>query len=183
MITRTVKIPEELVSEIDKHIEGREYSTRADFILHALRETVHGYAELKKGMMDEYGGVVPDTLVAESFRGRTNGCLQWMELHKGKLIQINTRVPEGLENKIEILLKPEYGFRKKSDFTRVAVAYLLMALGEIDGVFNDEERFAARQKEVSEIMNRVLEEGMSNGMSMDSIIKEVQRALDEKGYH
>lgn len=51
MITRSVKLSSKLIEEIDDRIDDRQYSTRADFVLHALRHTVSDYAEIKVNMI------------------------------------------------------------------------------------------------------------------------------------
>lgn len=183
MITRTVKVPEELIKEIDQHIDANEYSTRADFVLHALRETVEFYAEKKRIAIEECNGGLPSKSdIADSFRGCTDSLMEWSSRHKGDMVQINTRVPEGLEMKIELLLKPEYGFKRKSDFTRVAIEHLLMVLRESDMVFHNEERYAKRQKEITEILDQELAEGAAKGLPIEEVLKTFQEKLQQSGY-
>ena len=183
MITRSVKLSEELIRKIDEHIGDNQYSTRADFVLHALRQTVFDYAEIKRKMMEDLGGEVPsEEDIADAFRGKTDGLLSWLEKNEGNQIQINTRVPEGLERRIEILLRPEFGFKKKSDFTRCAVVNLLNLLSEFDGVFYDAEQFASRQKEVYEATMKAVSEGLSKGVPLDNIFDNLKKTLEDKGY-
>lgn len=96
------------------------------------------------------------------------------------MIQVNTRVPEGLEKKTEVLIKSEYGYRKKSDFTRCAVVNLISMFEEFDGVFFDAELFAARQKEVSEITIKAVSEGLFSGISLEDLFKDIRNTLEEK---
>ena len=183
MITRTVKIPDELVREIDRYIEMKEYSTRADFVLHALRSTVANYAEIKRKLINKHlNEVPPESEIEEAFSSETENVLLWLKARKGEMIQINTRVPEGLEAKIDILVKPEYGFKKKSDFTRVAIAHLITILGEAEGVFGDAEKFAQRTKEIAGIFTKLLEENLPKGKTIDEIYLELEKKLYELGY-
>lgn len=183
MITRSVKLSVELIRSIDERIEDKQYSTRADFVLHALRQTVLDYAEIKRQMMEDLGGEVPsEESVADAFIGKTSGLLLWLKKFDGNQIQINTRVPEGLERKIEILIRPEFGFKKKSDFTRCAVANMLNRLREFDGVFYDAEQFAARQKEVYETTMKAISEGLSKGVPLENIFNDLKKTLENKGY-
>lgn len=100
----------------------------------------------------------------------------------GDQIQINTRVPEGLERKIDILLRPEFGFKRKSDFTRCAVINLLNRLAESDGAFYYAEELAAWQKEVSEMTTKAVSDGLSKGMSLEDIFNNLKKSLEDKGY-
>lgn len=183
MITSTVKLPEDLVARIDERIESKEFSTRADFVLHALRLTVSRYTEIKRELIRRKKSEIPEeTEVAIEFNTYFKEFFIEYQEFKGNPVQINTRVPEGLDQRIDILVKPEYGFKKKTDFTRIAVMYLLLVLNETDGVFQYAEEFAAKQKAVTEIFNQLVKEGLSEGKNMEQILNETRATLREKGF-
>lgn len=183
MITSTVKLPEDLISRIDERIETKEFSTRADFVLHALRLTVSKYTEIKRELISRKESEIPEeTEVATKFNSYFKELFIEYAEFKGKPVQINTRVPEGLDQRIDILVKPEYGFKKKTDFTRIAVLYLLLVLNETDGVFQYAEEYVAKQKAVTEIFNQLVKEGLSDGKNMEQILNETRTVLREKGF-
>ena len=114
MITRTVKIPKSLADKIDMLIENEEYSTRADFILHAMRHTLNTYVMKKMELYSSSQKInITEKQVEDLYSGMTKTFLNGFDEHQGELVQVNTRVPEGLERKTLLLIKQEYGLKKK----------------------------------------------------------------------
>ena len=178
MITRTIKIPEALIKKIDAFVESNNYSTRTDFVLHAMREALIVYANQKKELIEKSKGApITEKSVNELYSNLTATYLRGFDEHDGKPIQINVRVPDGLDEKISILIKPEYGFKKKADFIRVSIMSLLSILGEVDEIFMDAEKYAARQKQMTELVNKVLMQGLSEGKKVDDILQDVYTQL------
>ena len=173
MITRTIKIPKSLVDKIDALIRSNEYSTRTDFVLHAMRETLIVYANKKKELIEKSGDVLNgETLVSSLYSTITDTYLRGFNEYDGQLIQINVRVPDGLDDKITFLIKPEYGFKKKADYIRASIMCLISILGDVEEIFADAEKFAARQKQLSEMLNKIVLQGLNEGKKMDEIVKD-----------
>ncbi len=174
MITRTIKIPEALIEKIDAFVRSNNYSTRTDFVLHAMREALIVYANKKKELIEKsQGASVSDKAVNDLYSNLTSTYLRGFDEYDGKLIQINVRVPEGLDEKISLLIKPEYGFKKKADFIRVSIMCLLSTLGEVDDIFLDAEKYAARQKQMTELINKTLIQSLSEGKNVDDILEDI----------
>ncbi len=55
--------------------------------------------------------------------------------------------------------------------------YLLSILGEVDKIFMDAEKYAARQKQMTELVNKVLMQGLSEGKKVDDILQDVYTQL------
>lgn len=180
MITRTVKLPGALVNKIDGYIEKGEYSTRADFVLHAMRQTLATYSSKKKEMYDTASKFkITDREVNALFSNMSDTFLRGLDEFKGDLIQINTRVPEGLDRKISILVKPEYGLKNKTEYVRASIICLLSVLTEINDVFEDAEKMAAQQKRMTEIINKIVIDGLNNGKSTKEILDMAYDKLKE----
>ena len=181
MITRTVKLPETLVAKIDKFIEKEEYSTRADFVLHAMRDTFALYGFKKKEMYDEAEGKfkITEQQINDLFSSMSDTYLKGLGEYSGNQIQINTRIPEGLDRKINLLIKPEYGFKNKTDFTRASVICLLSLTTQVDDVFQDAEKMAAQQKRLMAMINQIVIEGLNEGKTPKEIIDVAYDRLKE----
>ena len=171
MITRSVKLPESLVRIIDGYIESEEYSTRADFVLHAMRQTIYTYSIKRIEILEKNHGnnrakIITSEFMKEMTRTYENG----FKKYDGKQIQINTRVPEGLDRKIDLLIRPEFGFKNKSEFARASIMCLLIDLSNVESAFDDEEKTVIRRKEISDKVNRYLEEGFESGKTVKEIL-------------
>ena len=171
MITRTVKLPRTLVDKIDGLVEKGEYSTRADFVLHAMRQTLATYAFKKEEMYKTASNFkVTDQQVIDLFSNMSATFLKGLDEYTGELVQINTRVPEGLDSKVSVLIKPEYGLKNKTEYARASIICLLSVLTEINDVFEDAEKMAAQQKRMTEIINKIVIDGLSSGKSTKEIL-------------
>ena len=181
MITRTVKLPETLVEKIDKCIEKGEFSTRADFVLHAMRVTFALYGFKKKEMYDEADGKfkITDQQVNDLFARLSDTYLKGLGEYAGNQVQINTRIPEGLDRKIAILIKPEYGLKNKTEFTRASVICLFSLSEQVEMVFQDAEKMAAEQKRLMAKINQIVIEGLSEGKSTKEILDMAYDRLKE----
>ena len=181
MITRTVRVPKTLVDEIDKRIESQEYSTRADFILHAMRQMLTVFASEKKKLFETASSnyKITEEKISELFNSLAQSYLKGFDEYGGEMMQINTRVPEGLENKTMILMKPEYGFKKKTDFTRASIICLLSVLRETDDSFEDAEKLIAKQRRMTETANEAIIEGLRKGLSVKEIMDTVYEKLKD----
>ena len=178
MITRTIKIPKTLDDKIVERVKSKDYSTKTDFVLHAMRETLIAYANKKKELIKSLqGNPVTDELVNEVYSRVTETFLRGFDEHTGELIQINVRVPDGLDERITFLVKPEYGLKRKADFIRASIMCLLMTLTEVDDIFEDAEKFAIRQKQLTEMINKIVIKGLSEGKKSDEILKEAFNQL------
>ncbi|MBR6204365.1 MAG: hypothetical protein IKQ60_04825 [Candidatus Methanomethylophilaceae archaeon] len=181
MITRTVRVPKTLVDEIDKRIDSQEYSTRADFILHAMRQMLTVFASKKKEMIEAASPNyrITEERITELFNSLAQSYLKGFDEYGGEMMQINTRVPEGLEDKTMILMKPEYGFKKKTDYTRASIICLLSVLRETDDSFEDAEKLIAKQRQMTETVNKVIIEGLSKGMTAKEILDAAYEKLKD----
>ena len=179
MITRTVRVPRALVEEIDRHIESNEYSTRADFILHAMRHMLIVFASEKKEMIE---CALPNSTITEEqvevlFSSLVQSYLKTFDEYNGEMMQINTRVPEGLEDKTMVLINAEYGFKRKSDYTRASIICLLSTLKETDDSFQDAERLIAMKRQMTETVSKVIADGLSKGLSPKEILNAAYEEL------
>ena len=54
---------------------------------------------------------------------------------------------------------------------------LLSILGEVNEIFMDAEKYAARQEQMTELVNKVLMQGPSEGKKVDDILQDVYTQL------
>ncbi len=54
---------------------------------------------------------------------------------------------------------------------------LLSILGEVNETFMDAEKYATRQKQMTELVNKVLMQGLSEGKKVDDILQDVYTQL------
>ena len=102
--------------------------------------------------------------------------------YEGPLIQVNTRVPEGLDRIIEIIANPNYGIKNKAEFTRISVVHLDVALFGIKMTFQDDETLMTKQNKANEMINKALSNCYAEGKNVDSVLDDVQNLLKKQGY-
>ena len=174
MNTRTIRIPQELYDSIKVYIDKEEYSTMADFVLHAMRHTVSTYVDKKKEL-SEFDKTLPgvEKRYSEVFKQITYVFLNAYNAYSGEKVQVNIRVPDGLNDKIDKLSKPENGFGKRADFLKVCVVCLLSHLTEMDRILDETTTYDDEMKEITEKLLSDISEGIMKRKNADTIIREV----------
>lgn len=182
MITRTVRIPRELSDQILKYIDREEYSTMADFTLHAIRFTLTTYLD-KKSELDELNKHLPGAShkYKEAYEGISQSFLMVFDSYQGENVQINVRIPAGLNAKILNFTKPSYGLKKKADFLKVSIVCLLSHLAEWDRILEETNKSDEEEEELRNLVLTTVSQGLLSGKSMMEIVNETMRkCISEK---
>ncbi len=163
---------------IDQYVfEKRYYSTRADFVQSGVRQLIYTYAQKKRDVMEQLNTEVTKDAIEEIFTSITKIYLESFEKLHGKSTQINFRIPEGLDIQTDLLLRCEYGYRKKADFPRAGIMCLLAHLNEVEDILMNTEKFMIEQQKLREQIYQVVMEGMKNNLSGQEIISDALRTL------
>ena len=174
MKQRTVRIPENLSRKIDELVTvDHLYSTKADFILSSIRYTLILYAQKKKEIVEDYPDIpLTNGLIDQTYSAITNTYLTTYDLYTGDPVQINVRIPDGLDDRISHLTKVQYGFNKKADFIKVSIICLLTTVRETEDIFNDIEKMMKDQEALMEEIYANVMKGMSQKKSGPEIIRD-----------
>ena len=174
MKQRTVRIPENLARKIDELVSvDHLYSTKADFILSSIRCTLILYAQKKKEIVEEYPNIpLTNGLIEQTYAAITNTYLTTYDLYEGEPVQINVRIPDGLDERISHLTKTQYGFTKKSDFIKVSIICLLSTVRETEDIFDDIDKMMKDQEALMDEIYENVMKGLSQRKSGPDIIKE-----------
>ena len=139
------------------------------------------YGFKKKEMYESAEGrfEVTEKQVSDLFASMSGVYLGGLDKYSGALIQINTRIPEGLDDRIEILVKPEYGLKNKTEYIRASIVCLLSQIGQVDEVFDDAEKMIKQQKRITEMINKTVLEGLNSGKTAKEIVDMAFKKLEE----
>ena len=170
--TTTVRIPVLLDDLIKKRIDSHEFSTKADFVLAAMRHTVYTYAVKKKELVEKFPEIpLTAERVNQLYETLTTTYLNGYRTFGSSAIQINVRVPIGFVDTIGPLLKVQYGFRKKADFVKVSIMCYVAAIDEVDQIFKDTEQLVAEQAKHLNDLYAMVARDIANQKPGQEIIK------------
>ena len=183
MPQRSVRIPTNLDKKIEELVDvDKLYSSKADFVLSSMRYTLILYAQKKKEIAEKYPGVpLSEQLVNMTYSGITSVFLTAYNMYEGEPVQINVRVPDGLENRISQLMLMNYGFNKRADFIKVSIMCMLSTIREIDDIFDDIEKMRVDQETLREKIYEEVIKGLSQKKSGPDIIQDtIDKLLKNK---
>ena len=183
MLNKSVRVPKELLDKIDHYVyEKKYYATRADFIQSGVRQLIYTYAQKKREVAEQAPVPVTKDVIEQIFTSITMLFLEAFDKHDGETTQITFRIPEGLDNHINLLLRREYGFDKKADFPRAGIMCLISHLGDVDDILMDTEKFMEEQAKIREDIYQIVMEGMKKNLSGQDILKDAfQKLTSEHG--